>query len=113
MHEEEDRAMLSNAQSANGSQPPWPAFAPKLPARPMVTSLDKADTMMVSVGSAAPAPMSLGHLAALVKDGRTNGQVHIDQQDGTIRTASFALLRLSWGLPRHDAPVASSPAGHP
>ena len=113
MSNEEDRAMLSNAQSANGSQPPWPAFAPKLPARRMATSLDKADTMMVSVGSAAPAPMSLGHLAALVKDGRTVGQIHIDQSDGTVRTAPFALLRACWGVPKPGAPVASAPIGHP
>ena len=101
----DDNAFEQRRVWPNEAQPRWPVFAPyQPPASPVATSISNADVVMVSLDGAAPAPMSFDHFAAFMKDGRTDGQVHVSQPDGTLKTASFALFRaFIYGHDGHSA----------
>ncbi len=73
-----------------GVQPRLPAFASgPPPVVPVATSLHDHDTLIVSLEGAAPRAVPLSRFAALVRDGHSDGAVHVGHH-GAVQLVPFA-----------------------
>lgn len=87
-------SLMKNAVWPGGVQPHFPPFAGKPPpVLPVATSVHDHDTFMVSVGGKAPEAVTCSRFGALLRDGISEGVVHVGVTDGTVITASFEQLR--------------------